>query len=125
MYNIFGLLIGVPDYSIVVSRMEENKNTEKMMGIQIHFFFFRRLFQEKSERIRPSNDISTDVQYIWTINRSSGLQYSRESYGGKQKHGENDGHLNKHFFFLGECCLKKNQNAPRPSNDISTDVQHI
>ena len=27
MYNIFRLLIGVPDYSIVVvSRMEENKN---------------------------------------------------------------------------------------------------
>ena len=26
MYNIFRLLIGVPDYSRVVSRMEENKN---------------------------------------------------------------------------------------------------
>ena len=26
MYNIFRLLIGVPDYSIVVSCMEENKN---------------------------------------------------------------------------------------------------
>ena len=26
MYNIFILLIGVSDYSIVVSRMEENKN---------------------------------------------------------------------------------------------------
>ena len=25
MYNIFRLLIGVPNYSIVVSRMEENK----------------------------------------------------------------------------------------------------
>ena len=33
MYNIFRLLIGVPDYSIVVSHMEENKNIEKMMGI--------------------------------------------------------------------------------------------
>ena len=60
-----------------------------------------------------SNDISTDVQYIYTVNRSSGLQYSSESYEGKQKDVENDGHLNKHFFF-GECCLKKNQNAPRP-----------
>ena len=30
-----------------------------------------------------------------TINRSSGLQYSSESYGGKQKHVDNDGHLNK------------------------------
>ena len=29
------------------------------------------------------------------------------------KHVENDGHLNKHFFFFRECCLKKNQNAPR------------
>ena len=40
------------------------------------------------------------------------------------------------FLFFGECCLKKNQNAPRPSerppvrgekmsNDISTDVQKI
>ena len=28
------------------------------------------------------------------------------------------------IFFFGECCLKKNQNAPRPS-DISTDVQYI
>ena len=44
---------------------------------------------------KMSNDISTDVQYIQTINRSSGLQYSSESYGGKQKHVENDGHLNK------------------------------
>ena len=26
MYNKFRLLIGVPNYSIVVSRMEENKN---------------------------------------------------------------------------------------------------
>ena len=26
MYNIFRLLLGVPDYSIVVSRMEENEN---------------------------------------------------------------------------------------------------
>ena len=26
MYNIFRLLIGVPGYSIVVNRMEENKN---------------------------------------------------------------------------------------------------
>ena len=67
MYNVFRLLIGVPDYSIAVSR----------------------------------------------------------SYGGKQKHVENDGHLNKHFCFFGEYCLKKNQIAPRLSNDISTDVQHI
>ena len=44
MYNIFRLLIGNTDYSIVVSRMEENKNM-----------------------------------------LSSGLQYSSESYGGKQK----------------------------------------
>ena len=29
MYKIFRLLIGVPDYSIVVSRMEENKNMLK------------------------------------------------------------------------------------------------
>ena len=77
MYNIFRLLLGVPDYSIVVSRMEENKN---------------------------------DV--------------------------ENDGYLNKLLFFSGECCLKKSQNVPRPSerppvrggkmsNDINTDVQYI
>ena len=26
VYNIFRLLTGVPDYSIVVNRMEENKN---------------------------------------------------------------------------------------------------
>ena len=26
MYNTFRLMLGVPDYSIVVSRMEENKN---------------------------------------------------------------------------------------------------
>ena len=66
MYNIFRLLIEIPDYSIiVVSRMEENK-----------------------------------------------------------KHVENDGNLNKHFSFFGEC-LKKNQNAPRPCSDISTDVQYI
>ena len=32
-YNIFRLLIGVSDYSIVVSRMEVNKNMLKMMGI--------------------------------------------------------------------------------------------
>ena len=57
---------------------------------------------------RPSNDIRTDIQYILTINRSSGLQYSSESYGGKLKHVVNDGHLNTHFFFFGECCLKKN-----------------
>ena len=56
---------------------------------------------------------------------SSGLQYSSESFGGKQKHVEKDGHLNKHFWFFGECCSKKIQNAPRPSNDISTDVQYI
>ena len=71
------------------------------------------------------NDISTDIQYNETINRSSGLQYSSESYGGKQKHVESDGHLNKHFGGGGEWCLKKIQNAPRPSNDISTDVQYI
>ena len=59
------------------------------------------------------------------INRSSELQYSSESYGGKQKHVEKDGHLNKHFCFFGECCLKKIQNAPRPCNDISTDVQYV
>ena len=33
MYNIFRLLIGVLDYSIVVSPIEENKNILKMMGI--------------------------------------------------------------------------------------------
>ena len=34
VYNIFRLLLGVvPDYSIVVSRMEENKNMLKIMGI--------------------------------------------------------------------------------------------
>ena len=27
------------------------------------------------------------------------VQYSSESYGGKQKHVENDGHLNRLFFF--------------------------
>ena len=85
---------------------------------------------------KMSNDISTDVQNISTITRSSGLQYSSESCGGKQKHLENDGHLNKHLLVFGECCLKKNQNAPRSSerppvrgenmsNDISTDVQYI
>ena len=74
--------------------------------------------------LRPSNGVSTDVQYSETDIRSSGLQYSSESYGGKQKHVENNGHLNK-FFFLGDFCWKKNQNAPRPCNDITTDVQHI
>ena len=73
--------------------------------------------------LRPSYDITTDVQYVQTINRSSGLQYSSELYGEKQKHVENDGHLNKHFFLFGEYCLKKNQNAPRLSNDVSTYVQ--
>ena len=29
MYSIFRLLIGVPDYSIVMSRMEENKTCRK------------------------------------------------------------------------------------------------
>ena len=74
---------------------------------------------------RRCNDISTDVQYILAIYSSSGLQYSSESYGGKQKHVENDGHLNKHFCFVGEWWLEENQSAPRPSNDISTDVQNI
>ena len=55
--------------------------------------------KKKQNAPRPSNDISTDIQYIKTINRSSGLQYSSESYRGKQKHVENDGHLSKHFFF--------------------------
>ena len=32
MYNIFRLLIGVPDYSIVVSRMEENKSMLLLHG---------------------------------------------------------------------------------------------
>ena len=61
MYNIFRLLIGVPDYSRVVSRMEGNKNMSKMMGIQINIFFFGecclkkkqnapRLFVENSKR---------------------------------------------------------------------------
>ena len=51
MYNIFRLLIGVPDYSIVVSHMEENKNMSKIMGISINIYYFRRiLFEEKSER---------------------------------------------------------------------------
>ena len=40
---------------------------------------------------KMSNDISTDVQYIQTMIRSFGLHYSSESYGGKQKHAENDG----------------------------------
>ena len=40
MYNIFGLLIGVPDDSIVVSRMEKNKTMEKNMGILISILFF-------------------------------------------------------------------------------------
>ena len=38
MYNIFRLLTGVPDYSIVVSRMEENKNMLKIMGISINSY---------------------------------------------------------------------------------------
>ena len=38
MYNIFRLLTGVPDYSIVVSRMEVNKNMLKMMGISINSY---------------------------------------------------------------------------------------
>ena len=55
-----------------------------------------------------SNDISTDVQYIWTINRSSGLQYySSESFGGKQKHVENDGHLNKLFLLLWRMVFEE------------------
>ena len=84
---------------------------------------------------RPSNDIGTDVQYISTINRSSGLQYSSESCGRKQKHVENNGHINKLFFFR-RILFEENQNAPRPSerppvrgekmsNDINTDVQCI
>ena len=32
MYNIFRLLIGVPDYGKVVSRMKEKKNMEKTLG---------------------------------------------------------------------------------------------
>ena len=32
MYNIYRLLLDVPDYSIIVSRREENKNMQKMMG---------------------------------------------------------------------------------------------
>ena len=74
---------------------------------------------------RPSNDISADVQHIKIVSRSSGSQYSSESYGEKQKHVENKGHSNKQFCFIGECCLKKNQDAPRPSNDIGTDVQYV
>ena len=62
-----------------------------------------------------SNDISTDVQYIQTIGGKKCQMIlvqmynifrlligvpdysiiSSESYGGKQKHVENDGHLNK------------------------------
>ena len=61
----------------------------------------------------PCNDTSTDVQYIYTINRSSGLQYSSESYGGKYRHVENDGHSNKHTLFR-RILFEKNQNAPRP-----------
>ena len=34
MYNIFRLLIGVPDYNISSEcRMEENKKMQRMMGI--------------------------------------------------------------------------------------------
>ena len=33
MYNIFRLLLGVPGYSIVVSRMEENKNSASLSFI--------------------------------------------------------------------------------------------
>ena len=86
MYNIFRLLIGVPDYSRVVSRMEENKNMSKMMGIFFFFFFsenvvWRRIkthldcSKKNQNAARPSerppvreekmsNDISTDAQYI-------------------------------------------------------------
>ena len=40
MHNIFRLLLGVPDYSIVVGRMEENKNMEKNDGhLNKHIFF--------------------------------------------------------------------------------------
>ena len=70
----------------------------------------------------PENLVSRDG-FSRPIPRQSA--HRSESYGGKQKHVENDGHFKKHFCFFGECCLKKNQNAPGPSNDISTDVQYI
>ena len=73
MYNIFRLLIGVPDYSI-----------------------------------------------------------SSESYGGKQKHVENDGHLNKQLYIIYNVyrgILINSYNlytiCNKMSNDISTDVQYI
>ena len=50
MYNTFRLLIGVPDYSMVVTRMEKSKNMQRMMGIYINILFRRLLFEEKSER---------------------------------------------------------------------------
>ena len=50
MHNIFRLLIGVPDYSIVVSRMEETKHVENDGYLIKHFFFRRILFEETSER---------------------------------------------------------------------------
>ena len=37
----------------------------------------------------------------------SGLQYGSESYGGKQKHVENDWHLNKHFWGGENGVLRK------------------
>ena len=49
MYNIFRLLLGGPDYSIVVSRMEENKKMYKMMGIETNFFFFGECCLKKNQ----------------------------------------------------------------------------
>ena len=96
------------------------------MGIQKNIFCFGECCLKKNQNApRPSNDISADVYHIKIVSRSSGLQYSSESYGGKQKHVENNGHSNKHFCFFGECCLKKNQDALRPCNDIGTDVQYV
>ena len=42
-----------------------------------------------------SNDISTDVQIFRLLIGVPDYSLSSESYGGKQKNVENDGHLNK------------------------------
>ena len=46
---------------------------------------------------RPSERPPVRVRGPVRGGKMSGLQYSSESYGGKQKHVENDGHLNEHL----------------------------
>ena len=66
-----------------------------MMGIQMNIFVFGEYRLKKNQNApRLFNDISADVQHIKIASRSSGLKYISESYGGKQKHVENNGLLN-------------------------------